>query len=84
MVFESVVVEQGNGEAKDDHKSLAEASNVAQPVEQGISVSVDHMHVHVELVGDHHVDIVKKLVGPVLVVVDPKDGALLLCQWPKL
>ena len=79
MVLKGVIVEKAYDKAKYDDETLTETTNVPQPVEEGVGVSVDHKHVHIKLKRNDCVNIICELIGPVLVVINPKNRAFFFC-----
>ena len=58
MIFEIIVVEQGNDKAYNNRETLSETTDISKPVEKGVGISIDHMHCHIKFIGNNHMHIV--------------------------
>ena len=80
-VFVDVDGEEDVEEAKDEGESCLEPTNISDPVEHCVHISVDIDPVLAELVVDRDLNFVILLIWSCLFVGDPVDILLELCDW---
>ena len=80
-----MIVEQANHQAKNNHYSLLEASEIAQPIEHIICLSVNAILIQVSLIGYCDMGkVIRILIGSHSVRFNSKDFAFKLSDWSKL
>ena len=83
-MLESMIVDEAEKQRENYEETLIESTDVTDPIEYTVYVSIDTVKVEVELVSNLQMHLIIKLIGSALIQLITKNPTIVLRQCTKL